>query len=94
MNKVEQEKVVELRKKHNQQLIRRMKEGDPLKSFDSFSSWFPPRPIIEKDSDAVKRLYGQKTEVMKSEKKVANGSSKVVSLGFKDKEPTVQPEAS
>jgi hypothetical protein len=45
------------RKKHNEQLIRRMKSGEPLWSYDSKASWFPPRPIIEKDPEAIKRLY-------------------------------------
>ncbi len=47
----------DLRKKHNEQLIRRMKSGEPLWSYDSKASWFPPRPIIEKDPEAIKRLY-------------------------------------
>jgi len=48
---------MDIRKKHNEQLIRRMKAGEPLWSYDSKASWFPPRPIIEKDQDAIKRLY-------------------------------------
>jgi hypothetical protein len=47
----------DIRKKHNEQLIRRMKSGEPLWSYDSKASWFPPRPIIEKDPEAIKRLY-------------------------------------
>lgn len=45
------------RKRHNEQLIRRMKSGEPLWSYDSKASWFPPRPMIEKDPEAIKRLY-------------------------------------
>lgn len=45
------------RKRHNEQLIRRMKAGEPLWSYDSKASWFPPRPMIEKDPEAIKRLY-------------------------------------
>ena len=45
------------RKSHNEQLIRRMKSGEPLWSYDSKASWFPPRPAIEKDPEAIKRLY-------------------------------------
>ena len=45
------------RKQHNEQLIRRMKSGEPLWSYDSKASWFPPRPMIEKDPEAIKRLY-------------------------------------
>lgn len=47
----------ESRKRHNEQLIRRMKSGEPLWSYDSKASWFPPRPMIEKDPEAIKRLY-------------------------------------
>jgi hypothetical protein len=47
------------RKRHNEQLIRRMKSGEPLWSYDSKASWFPPRPMIEKDPEAIKRLYAE-----------------------------------
>ena len=46
------------RREHNRDLIRRMRNGEPLTSFDSQSSWFPPRPTIEKDNDAIAKLYG------------------------------------
>jgi hypothetical protein len=52
-----------LRKERNADLIQRMRNGDQLSSFNSYSSWFPPRPIIEKDRRSVERLYG--TEPMK-----------------------------
>lgn len=45
------------RKRQNNDVIRRMREGDPLKSFGSLSSWYPPRPVIEKDKDALSKLY-------------------------------------
>ncbi len=57
-----------LRDEHNKDLIRRMRNGEPLTSFDSHSSWFPPRPTIEKDSNAISQLYGETTEA-KSDKK-------------------------
>jgi hypothetical protein len=34
-----------------------MKAGESLWSYDSKASWFPPRPNIEKDPEAIKRLY-------------------------------------
>ncbi len=53
----------ELRKKRNQELIKRMREGDALRTVDSFSSWFPPRPIVKKDAEALAKLYPKaKTE--------------------------------
>lgn len=47
----------DFRKQRNEHLLRRMKAGEPLWSYDSKASWFPPRPIIEKDQHAIKRLY-------------------------------------
>jgi len=47
-----------LRRQHNQELIRKMRNGEPLTSFDSKASWFPPRPIIAKDPEALAQLYG------------------------------------
>ncbi len=46
-----------LRKDRNLELIRRMKKGENLASFDSEASWFPPRPIIKKDIHIMKKLY-------------------------------------
>ena len=54
-----------LRKERNSDVIRRMKNGDQLSSFNSYSSWFPPRPIIEKDAQAVKELYGKEPRQIK-----------------------------
>jgi hypothetical protein len=68
MKKDEPTSIHNLRTRHNIELIRRMRDGDPLKSFDSRASWFPPRPVIEKDSRAVSKLYGaqkRKTKVAK-----------------------------
>jgi hypothetical protein len=42
----------------NNELIHRMRAGEVLTSFDSKSSWYPPRPIIEKDVHEIARLYG------------------------------------
>lgn len=56
------EKARELRKRRNLELIRRMRDGDPLRSYDSQSSWFPPRPIIEKDRKALAKLYNNNSD--------------------------------
>ena len=60
----------DFRKQRNEQLLRRMKAGEALWSYDSKASWFPPRPIIEKDPQAIKRLYetSGKTDLMSSYK--------------------------
>lgn len=51
-------KIVSIRHERNSDLIRRMKNGESLTSYDSSASWFPPRPTIQKDEKAQKRLYG------------------------------------
>ncbi len=67
----------ELRKKRNQDLIKRMREGDSLKTMDSFSSWYPPRPIIKKDPQAVSKLYGPNIAPLKaSDEQPAEGEEK------------------
>jgi hypothetical protein len=45
------------RREHNQDLLRRMRSGESLRTVDSRASWFPPRPIIQKDQEAISRLY-------------------------------------
>jgi hypothetical protein len=78
--------VCDIRKKHNMDLIRRMRDGDPLKSFDSRASWFPPRPVIEKDEKAVAKLYGKAKgrrhddEIVVAEQKP--GMAPIVALDF------------
>lgn len=51
----------EERKKRNQDIIRRMKRGDPLQGRSS-DTWFPPRPTIKKDKEAIKKLLGEDKE--------------------------------
>ena len=48
-----------LRNLRNGDLLRRMRNGESLTSFNSQSSWYPPRPLIEKDESAINRLYGK-----------------------------------
>ena len=52
-----------LRRERNAELLRRMRNGDSLTSYDSAASWFPPRPIIEKDEKAMQQLYGSKRRI-------------------------------
>lgn len=49
----------EKRKERNRNLINRMKSGEDLSLYKSSDTWFPPRPIIQKNVDAVRRLYGK-----------------------------------
>ena len=57
MRKVGLKQIRQIRKKHNVDLIKRMHEGESLRSFDSHSSWLPQRPIIKKDLKAIAKLY-------------------------------------
>lgn len=59
MKLIDIKQVRNFRKERNSDLIQRMRNGDQLTSFNSYASWYPPRPIIEKDSRAVRELYGQ-----------------------------------
>ncbi len=59
MKKVSEYKSRNLRRERNSELVRRMRSGESLSSFNAFSSWYPPRPVIEKDSEALHRLYGE-----------------------------------
>ena len=47
----------EKRKKKNEDLIKRMKAGETLSSFNAQASWFPPRPDIKKDAKIIKELF-------------------------------------
>ena len=46
-----------IRKRHNEDLLKRMKAGESLTNYDAIDSWFPSRPLIKKDRDAMARLY-------------------------------------
>lgn len=59
MKKVTELRSRNLRQDRNSELLRRMRTGEQLTSFNSQSSWFPPRPIIEKDQGAIHKLYGK-----------------------------------
>jgi hypothetical protein len=50
------------RKEHNLDLVRRMRSGEPLNAIDSKASWYPPRPIIQKDRVEMARLYPHMAE--------------------------------
>lgn len=66
MKKVTDIKSRNLRKERNADLLRRMRNGEQLASFNSYASWFPPRPIIQKDIHALQELYGDDVVAMNS----------------------------
>lgn len=45
------------RKKKNEDIVKRMREGDTLSSYNSQNIWFPPRPVIKKDKNAMKIIH-------------------------------------
>lgn len=55
-------KTKHLRNERNTDLLRRMANGEKLSSFNSFDSWYPPRPITEKDPEAINQLYGSNVD--------------------------------
>jgi hypothetical protein len=63
-----------MRRLRNQDLIKRMQDGEPLQQFNSELSWFPPRPIIEKDQKALDKLYYDKSESMERRQLASPGS--------------------
>lgn len=50
----------ERRRKENADLIERMKRGEQLSLIDQQASWWPPRPIIKKDWEIIRKLAEDK----------------------------------
>jgi len=70
-----------LRRQHNSELIRRMRNGDSLNAIDSRASWFPPRPILQKDAREMSRVYNQTvTRMAGASPKAPEDNGKVVSI--------------
>jgi hypothetical protein len=57
------EKELKKRKDFNADIIKRLKAGDALQD-PSILTWYPPRPIIQKDPHAVKTLYGDDAKIV------------------------------
>lgn len=49
-----------IRKRHNADLVRRMRAGEPLTVFDEMASSFPPRPLVRKDQPVPRQLCNTK----------------------------------
>ncbi len=64
----DQDALKQKRRQHNTDLIHRMRQGESLRQFDKEMSWFPPRPLIAKDRNAITNLYDL-------DNKEANGES-------------------
>jgi hypothetical protein len=71
----------DLRRQHNADLLRRMRSGDSLTTFDSKSSWFPPRPVIKKDVNEMARVYdAPAAEAQAARAEASSAGSKIVAL--------------
>ena len=80
MSSTKSTKLEQRRRDHNADLVRRMKDGEALTSFDSTSSWFPPRPIVQKDQRAIDRLYGDHEGKNSADESERKGDSEVIPL--------------
>lgn len=58
----------EQRNKNNNDILARMKAGEPLQ-YNAALTWFPPRPTVRKDKNIVKELYGDNVTVIGEPKK-------------------------
>lgn len=63
MKKISMLQIHSLRKQRNSHIVERLRNGDSLSSFNSQASWFPPRPLVDKDRDALQRLYGKSSDL-------------------------------
>ena len=65
LTRKQEEDKLKKRKEMNEDIIRRLKAGETLQDRASLT-WFPPRPLIEKDKDEIKNLYGSDVKVVGS----------------------------
>ncbi len=56
------ERQEEIRKKHNKEIITRMIKGEDLHAYAPEDSWYPERPIIEKDQKIINNLKKDKNK--------------------------------
>lgn len=46
------------RDNHNAEVLKRFRAGETLSLLPPSVTWFPPRPIIKKDQNLVRALFG------------------------------------
>lgn len=70
MKKITYIQIQQMRSKRNKDLINRMNSGETLSNYSNTNSWFPNRPIIEKDGEAIDKLYkeNEKSKISASKK--------------------------
>ncbi len=49
---------VEIRNRHNVDLLLRVRSGEVLHEINTVENGFPPRPLVQKDKRNIHRLYG------------------------------------
>ena len=49
-----------IRSRHNELVLEKLKKGESLSQHSSMSSWFPPRPVIKKNIGDLNKLYNGK----------------------------------
>jgi len=61
------------RAKRNKSLLQRIKDGDSGALIPPSATFFPPRPIIQKDDQAIQEIYGTPAPISKTdESEVSN----------------------
>jgi hypothetical protein len=51
-----------LRKERNKEVLDKYRRGESLSAVPPDATFFPPRPIIRKSAEDIKRLYGEEEE--------------------------------
>lgn len=52
------------RKKHNYDLMSKVRNGESTTSFDKNTSWWPKRKLVVKNSKEIKKLYGKNVKIL------------------------------
>ncbi len=80
------------RQQHNNDLIRRMRSGEPLNAIDSKARWFPPRPVIEKDQKEIARVYSGSSASIPAAAKKTHHLRPIGPSDYEVSEPSSQTE--
>lgn len=53
-----EQRLRQIRAAENKDLVKRYKNGEVHAVIDAEALFWPPRPVIQKDKEAIKKLYG------------------------------------
>lgn len=59
----------ESRRKHNEKILQKMREGKPLNTVSPQSTWFPPRPLTKKPTRILRIQKNDKNNLIVFERK-------------------------